>query len=157
MILRPGRAEPPGAGAQNRDGLAVERLLRRARSPVDRVLQHARDRVVVFGRGDQQRVRLGDLAAKGDHGLGEALGLDVPVIGGNGGEIGEFDRHAVGRQLSSGPERRRVEGVFPQTPRNSKHLHAPALPFPLAVIRPTPLAPGHEGTIFDGLGASGAA
>ena len=48
IVLRPCGAGHSGAGAHDRHGLAGERLIGRARGPVDRVLQHPGDRVVVF-------------------------------------------------------------------------------------------------------------
>src|SRR5262249_17429557 len=48
VILRSRRAEHAAARAHHGNRLAVERLVRRARGPVDRVLENTRDRVVVF-------------------------------------------------------------------------------------------------------------
>src|SRR5690348_7232910 len=48
MMLRPPGAENTGARTHQPDRLTVEWLLRRARGPVDRVLQHAGNRVVVL-------------------------------------------------------------------------------------------------------------
>src|SRR5215204_1709298 len=61
IVLGAGAAGHAGGGAEDRDGLAGERLVGRARSPVDRVLQDARHRVVVFRAGEQERVGLLDL------------------------------------------------------------------------------------------------
>ena len=56
--LRPDRAEVAGACADDRDRLVTDRVRRhRPRHPVERVLEHARDRRVVLG-GDEEHARL---------------------------------------------------------------------------------------------------
>src|SRR5215216_3735548 len=55
--LGPDRTEQTGAGAHHRDGLAAQYVVREwPGGPVDRVLEHAGNRRVVLGRGDQQGV-----------------------------------------------------------------------------------------------------
>jgi hypothetical protein len=63
--LRPDGAEHPRARPDHRHGLVPQRARRlRARRPVDGVLQHARDRRVVFRCREQHEVGVGDRAAK---------------------------------------------------------------------------------------------
>ena len=57
LRLGPHRAEEAGAGADDGRGLAAQDAVgHRARGPVERVLEHARDRVVVLGGRDQDGV-----------------------------------------------------------------------------------------------------
>ena len=57
------------------------RIGRRARQPVDRVLEHAGDRIVVFGRDHQQRVGGGDaLSFSAATAAGRPGGFEVAVV-----------------------------------------------------------------------------
>jgi hypothetical protein len=61
LALRPHRAERTGARTDHGDGLAADRRLGDgAGDPVERVLERTRDRPVVLGRREEDRVRLGD-------------------------------------------------------------------------------------------------
>src|SRR6478609_4724095 len=62
--------------------MAVEGLGSRARGPVDRVLEVPGHRRVVFGRRDDERVRLLDAPAELARWGGESLSLlDIAVVG----------------------------------------------------------------------------
>ena len=71
--LRPDGAEHAGAGADHGGGLVAQRRVgQRARGPVDGVLEHARDRVVVLRRREQdaRRPRRSPRAARRRRGRG---------------------------------------------------------------------------------------
>jgi len=80
-------------------GLPGEGLVGPARGPVDGVLQHAGDGVVVFRAGDQQRVGGADGLAEGRDRLGPPGGLHVGVVERDGAEIEDIQAHALGQQL----------------------------------------------------------
>jgi hypothetical protein len=58
MQLGSHRAEVPRAGSHDGHRLAGQWLLRRARRPIDGILEGAADRAVVLRRGDEQRIGL---------------------------------------------------------------------------------------------------
>src|SRR5438093_7032785 len=65
ILLRPDRTERPRGGTCDRDRLVPERAAAvTGRGPVDGVLQHSRDRAVVLGSDDEQRIRALDLRAE---------------------------------------------------------------------------------------------
>ena len=71
--LGPDRAEQAGRGADHGDGLARRPLSGNGpRGPVERVLEHARDRPVELGRGDEHAVGPGDRLAQVRDRLGRA-------------------------------------------------------------------------------------
>src|SRR5205814_8226987 len=61
IVLRASAAGHAGGRTDDRAWLAGEGLIGWARGPVDRVLQHARHRVIVFGTGEEQRIGCPDL------------------------------------------------------------------------------------------------
>src|SRR6266567_8392876 len=81
IILGARTAGHPGRGADDRAGLAGKGLVGRARGPVDRVLQHARHRIIVFGAGKEQRVGGGDLPPQRLDRRRKALLPDIFVVG----------------------------------------------------------------------------
>jgi hypothetical protein len=67
------RVPPARRGTGDRDGLVPEHSRDvgwRTRHPIDRVLQDARDRVVVLGRHEQKAVRRGQTILQLLHGKG---------------------------------------------------------------------------------------
>ena len=72
--------------------------------PVDRVLEDSGDRAVVFGRHDQERIRLVDPAAQLGDGLGrlDPLLVEVLVVVGDGAEIGVRPRSPLPRERGRG-------------------------------------------------------
>ena len=83
-VLAEDDAKAAGRGPHQRYGLAAEdagNIGRRPRQPVDRVLEHARDRVVVLRRDEQQPVGGRNGVLQFLHGLRDPVGgLEVAVI-----------------------------------------------------------------------------
>src|SRR5207237_7835648 len=97
-----------------------EDLLRRGPGqPIDRVLQDARERVVVLGRRDQHTVGRRDLTAEGADGLRSTRSgpLKILVERRDRGElIIEHDRHPWRGQFSRGTSTRTVVGIAAKAP-----------------------------------------
>src|SRR6185312_14643093 len=72
VVLDPRAAERPRRAREQRHRLVLEHLVRRARAPVDRVLERPRDREVVLRAREENAVRGRDLAAQALHRLGHA-------------------------------------------------------------------------------------
>src|SRR5687768_3962670 len=61
MVLRPGRADGSDRSAHDRHRLPIPRAVSvRSRRPIDGVLQHTRNRVIVLRRHNQNGIRLAD-------------------------------------------------------------------------------------------------
>ena len=92
----------PGAGADDRDRLVAQRARReRAREPVERVLELARDRVVVLRRGEEHDVGLVDRG--GERAQDPRARLAVVVVG----VVGRHRLQAL-PQLQLGPGRQQL-------------------------------------------------
>ena len=121
MVLRPGRPEAAHRGSQDRHRLAGERLVGRARCPVDRILEDAGHRVVVLRGGDQQRVGGGDALAEVADGGGQAGGLDVAVVERNAAQVEGFQSHVGRRQLDGRLQGGPVVGRLAETAGETQH------------------------------------
>src|SRR4051812_7407940 len=124
--LRPDRAEQPGARTDHGRGLAAQHVRRvRARGPVQRVLEHARDRGVVLGGGDQDGVGAPDRLAQRVHARGCDRAVDVLVVEGHVTQaVLQLERRAGRQRLRCRPEQAHVVGVGAKAARDSQELHA---------------------------------
>ena len=126
--LRPDGAEEPGARAHHGGRLVAQHVLReRPRSPVDRVLEGARQRGVVLGGGDQDRVRTLDRGEEGPNGLWRRV-LEVLVERGQSGQPVPLDQIHPGReQFARRPEQLPVVGPSAQAAGDADpHALSPA-------------------------------
>src|SRR5438094_1321597 len=81
-MLRANCAAEPWRTAHDRRWFPVQRALtRRARCPIDGVLEHSWHAVVVLRRRDQHGIRLADGGFTRRHGLRLAFGHEVIVVG----------------------------------------------------------------------------
>ncbi len=114
--LRPHGAELARAGADHGHGLVAQSALaHRARGPVDRVLQHAGNRTVVLGCGEEDRVRRRPLLTETADGRGELLELEILVVQGQVADaLPDLDLDALRRGLGRGVQELRVVRRGPQ-------------------------------------------
>src|SRR4051794_35687108 len=85
--------------------------------PVDRILEHPGNGVVVLGGDEEQAVGCYNRFLKRPHGLRDALGgLDIAVVERKAMNGPDCDLSAVWGQLRSGSEQRRVRGATSQAP-----------------------------------------
>jgi hypothetical protein len=115
MELGAQRAKPPNARAQDGHGLARARLVRQSRDPIERVLEHPRDGVIVLRGGDEHGISRGDAIPQGAHGRGD--GLQIFVIEGDGGQIEDLQGTRRGKEFGGGAQRRRIIRVLAEAPR----------------------------------------
>src|SRR5262245_4928924 len=124
LLLGAGGAPAAGRGAHDRDRLACQRRAeRRARGPVDRVLEHARNAAVVLGRGDQERVGFSDRLLETDDGLGIAGCLDVVVVERQRADLVVDELDAFGHQLARRPQERAVVRALPEAAGDPEDSH----------------------------------
>ena len=107
---------------EERRGLVVERLRLEPRHPVDRVLEGRPDRPVVFGRGEEQRVRREDLVAQLRRRSRETLLLDVEVVDRKLADARDAQLQAGRHQLPRRPEGGHVVGLLPEASADAEHL-----------------------------------
>jgi hypothetical protein len=101
--LREQRTEAAWRSAHDCDGPIAKQsghVCRRSRQPVDRVLEHARNGVVVLRRNEEQSVRARHLLLQCCHRGWNALRLDVRVIERHAADGANVHRHRVGRYLN---------------------------------------------------------
>src|SRR3954447_7640892 len=119
-------AEPVRAGAHERDRLADEDaqdVRRWPGQPVDGILEHARDRVDVLRRGEDEAVRGRDRVLEGRDRPGDALGrLQVAVVERDAADRRDRQLDVLRRQLRRGTQQRRVERTPAQTARDPDEL-----------------------------------
>src|SRR6185312_11255959 len=98
-------------------------MIGRARHPVDRILEHAGDGIVVFRRHEQQRIgRAHLLAQRLDDGR-EALLADVLVVGRHLAQLVEaFDLDAVGRERDRRVQRHAIVRASAQAAAEGEDL-----------------------------------
>ena len=123
--LSPDGAEASRRSADDGGGLALKGCRRpRARGPVDRVLEHARDRRVVLGRRDQQCVGVGDRAAQRGHRWRREVAVVVFVVGRDRLEaVPDLDLDARRRPLRDVAEQARVVRVGAQAAGDGEDPH----------------------------------
>jgi hypothetical protein len=122
--LGPHRTEEAGARADDGARLVAQDVVReRARGPVERVLERARQRGVVLGGGDEERVGLGDGVEELPDGLGRR-GLEVLVEGGQAGEALPLHEVRSGRErVARRPEQPAVVGASAQAAGDAEDPH----------------------------------
>lgn len=81
-------------------GLPPHALPPRTRGPVERVLQHARHRAVVFGRDDQQAVGIGDLLLECARDFGK-VAVVVLAVQRQAADIDEVEGKSLGASDAS--------------------------------------------------------
>ena len=125
VVLHAPGAERPQGGSHDGHRLAAEGLiLGRAGDPVDRVLQHPGDRVVVLGGDEEDGVGGPDLLAQPPDRLGVTRFLqDVVVERRDGGDLSLRDRHPLGQQFAHGVERHAIVGGLPQAADEGDDVH----------------------------------
>jgi hypothetical protein len=90
VVLHASASERTASRGLDRNRLVPERLIFQPRHPVQRILEPARNRPVVFRAHDNHAVRVADRIGEGDDVGGKADGLDIGIV----------KRHAViGRRL----------------------------------------------------------
>ena len=126
LRLRPDRAEDPAARADDRDGLVAERIHgERPRKPVDSVLQLARNRRVVLGRAEEDRVGAGDVRAQSRDGRRRRVDVVVLVVRGHRLQaVPQLELDVAGRELGRCAQQVRVVGLAAQAARDGENLHA---------------------------------
>jgi hypothetical protein len=96
-------------------------IFSRSRQPVDPVLEHARDAVVVLGRDQQQTVAGLHLVLQHLHRLGQSVrGFDISVVERDAVQCGDFDPHAFARDRLRRPHQRGVERPGTQAAGNAQ-------------------------------------
>jgi hypothetical protein len=124
LLLGARRAGEAGRGARDGHGLACEwRRERRARCPVDRVLEHAGKAPVVLRSGDHERICATNRVLELDDGDGIAGGLEVAVVERQTAQVVLLEDHAGGRQLGHGTQQASVVGAFPEAAGDSQKPH----------------------------------
>src|SRR5260221_14248948 len=120
-VLAEDGPEAAGRGAHERDGPAAEDACNvgvGAREPVDRVLEDAGNRVVVFGRDEEKAVGGRDrFLQRRDHRGNPFRRLDVAVVERNAADRVNGDLASRGHEPGRRVEHRRVERRRPQAPR----------------------------------------
>src|SRR5262245_2923163 len=116
VVLNARPADRAGRRRLDGDRLADERLLFQTRHPVERILQSARQREIVFRRVEDDAVGGADGVGQRIHGGREAgRVLDVGIVEGKLGERRRFlDGHAGGRQPGQEIHDHPVERAFAQ-------------------------------------------
>src|SRR6478735_1057639 len=129
LALRPHRAERARARTDHRHRLPADRRLGdRARDPVERVLQGARDRAVVLGCRDEDRVRLSDRGLQAIDRVGCEI-LEVLVERRDLGETVEDDElDALGQLLRGEAEELRVVRACAEAAGDAEDRHYDSLP-----------------------------
>src|SRR3954462_14634296 len=124
LRLSPDRPEHARARADHRYGLALQRGVgKRARDPVERVLQVPRDRVVVLGRGEDDGVGGGDVLLQPLDRAGLRLVL-VLVVGRDVLQaLVELELDSGRQQRRSRPEELGVVGVPAQAAGYAENPH----------------------------------
>jgi hypothetical protein len=115
----------PGLAPNDGDRLAVEhRASRRPRRPVQRVLQHSGDAVLILGRRDEEGVRLADGVLEARHRGRIALLFDIEVVERDAGQVEHVDAHVRRRQLDRGADQATVVRTRTQTPGEGQDANA---------------------------------
>src|SRR6266403_5440256 len=123
MILRARGAHGSRRCAHDRRGFAVPRAVTvGARRPVNRILQHAGDRVVVFRRHKQDGIRLAypPLELR-DHGW--RVLILVLVKDGDAVQLESFENRAFRHKFSCSPQRRAIVRFASQTAGNTENTN----------------------------------
>jgi len=132
-------------GAHHRHRFAGERLVGRTRGPVDRVLQHAGHRIVVFGGNEEQRVGRGDLGSQALDWRREAERTNILVVERDRADIGGLDGHLRRLLLDRGAQCSLVERALAQAAANRQNGDASSLahlPSPMISTRSDPTCAG---------------
>ena len=80
-VLRNLAARAPAGGRHHRHGLARPGVALHPADPVERVFQHAGNRLVIFGGGNDHGIRFGNLRMKPLHGCGDAISdFNIAII-----------------------------------------------------------------------------
>ena len=85
-----------------------------SRKPVDRILQHAGNRLVVLRSGDEQAVRAGHFVAQAIHSFGLVLTFEVLAEQRQAGQRADVDRHACRGALGRGVKQHSVVRAVPE-------------------------------------------
>jgi 2-keto-4-pentenoate hydratase/2-oxohepta-3-ene-1,7-dioic acid hydratase in catechol pathway len=152
VVLHACAAEETGRGRLQRHRLAGERLVLHARYPIDRVLQHAGYRPVVFGRADQHAVGGADRGGEIADRAGKAAALlDVVIVERNGIERRRrYDRHAGRRERRREPRQCGVERLLAQRAANANHFDRIRHDHPRAALTPPPPSGELPGALIAG-------
>src|SRR5712691_4877540 len=124
VILHARAAENAAGRGLQRHRLVFERLILHARHPVDRILEAARDRPIVFRRYHDHRVGAADGVGPGIH-LGGKAGraLDVEIVDRNFLERRRRAQlEAGGRERRQRARQRRVVGALAQGAADHQHV-----------------------------------
>src|SRR6266852_4894764 len=120
-IFTPGSsAENARACAHESHGLAIERLVRRTRCPIDRILQHAWNGIVVFGRHDEESIGRANPRTKSFDRSWKALGIDIVVVKRDVPDLEGLDAQAAWRKALRGTQKPAVVGALAQAAGNSQ-------------------------------------
>lgn len=133
LVLGARRAEDAHRGAEQGDRLGGEGLRAHAGQPVDGVLQHAGDAVVVFRADEDDAVGLEHGLLCGLHLVGKTLGLEVGVVERPVADLDRVARGAGRQPLDEGLQRQAVQGRLAQAA-------AEATSFRLSDMRRVPLS-----------------
>src|SRR6516164_3501106 len=110
----------PRAGAHDRRRFPGKGLIRRARSPVDRVFQHTRHRIIVFRCREQQRVSCFDLLPQDLDNRREALSTHILIVERKGRNVGNHNRHTRRFHFDRSAQRRHILRAFAQAAANAE-------------------------------------
>src|SRR5262245_39109426 len=123
MILRPGRSDRTARRAHDRGRLSAPGTVPvRTRCPVDSVFQHTGNRIVVFGRHEQNRIRLTYLAFEfNDHFV--RILLIVLIETRDALKIKDLDGRSFRYELYGGPERTAVVRTMPKAPGDPQYAN----------------------------------
>ena len=141
VVLREQCAEPARRGADDRERAAAKNpraVGRRARRPVDRILEYAGNAVVIFGRHQQHAIGGGDRLLERGHRLRDAFRLHVAVIERDAVQRARLQRHAIRYQLRRRAQQRGVVRAVPQAARDAEHSDHAAPPIAMRGISPGP-------------------
>jgi hypothetical protein len=147
VVLRPRRADDADGGAHDGGGLTIPSAVAvGARRPVYRVLEHARDRVVVLGRDEQDGVGLADTPLQFQD-LFRRLQLLVLVEAGDAGDLKDVHGRARGDEFGRGAQGGAVVRGAPEASVRAVNNLAEALGMRAAVV----LVPAKEEVLLVGL------
>src|ERR1019366_1629563 len=104
---------------------APDALPIRAGANVDRVLQYARNRAVIFWRNEQHRIRGLYLFAKREPGLGRRI-IEVLVVQRNLSDLDDLQFHPLRRQRGEGKGGAAIEAARAETTNQDRHFLARA-------------------------------